>query len=77
MRRRLRRITGILRTHVQIWDVAVQRQVQITGPDAARLVQLMTPRDLRRARVGQCLYVPLIDEHAGMLNDPVLLKARR
>ena len=63
-----------LRTHVQIWDVAVQRQLQITGPDAARLVQLMTPRDLRRARVGQCQYVPLIDEHAGMLNDPVLLQ---
>ncbi|MGB1921472.1 MAG: dimethylsulfoniopropionate demethylase, partial [Candidatus Puniceispirillaceae bacterium] len=63
-----------LRTHVQIWDVAVQRQVQITGPDAARLVQMMTPRDIRGAHVGQCLYVPLIDEHAGMLNDPVLLR---
>ncbi|MBT6415298.1 MAG: dimethylsulfoniopropionate demethylase [Candidatus Puniceispirillum sp.] len=63
-----------LREHVQIWDVAVQRQVQITGPDAARLVQLMTPRDVRSAKVGQCLYVPMIDENAGMLNDPVLIK---
>ncbi|MBI1386192.1 MAG: dimethylsulfoniopropionate demethylase [Rhizobiales bacterium] len=63
-----------LREHVQIWDVSCQRQVEITGPDAARLVQWMTPRDLRRARIGQCLYVPLIDETAGMVNDPVLLK---
>lgn len=63
-----------LRTHVQIWDVGVQRQVQITGPDAAHLVQLMTPRDVRGAKIGKCLYVPLIDEKAGMLNDPVLIK---
>ena len=63
-----------LREHVQIWDVGCQRQVEIAGPDAARLVQLMTPRDLRSARIGQCLYVPLIDDQAGMLNDPVLLK---
>ena len=63
-----------LREHVQIWDVACQRQVEISGPDASHLVQLMTPRDLRHARVGQGLYVPLIDETAGMLNDPVLLK---
>jgi dimethylsulfoniopropionate demethylase len=59
---------------VQIWDVSVQRQVQITGPDAARLAQIMTPRDIRGAEIGQCLYVPLIDQNAGMLNDPVLLK---
>lgn len=63
-----------LREHVQIWDVGVQRQVQITGLDAARLVQMMTPRDVRQAKIGQCLYVPMIDEHAGMLNDPVLIK---
>jgi len=63
-----------LRTHVQIWDVSCQRQVEIAGPDAARLVQWMTPRDISRAVVGQCLYVPLVDEKAGMVNDPVLLK---
>jgi dimethylsulfoniopropionate demethylase len=63
-----------LREHVQIWDVGCQRQVEIKGKDAARLVQMMTPRDLRKARVGQGLYVPLIDEDAGMLNDPVLQK---
>ena len=48
-----------LREHVQIWDVACQRQVQIQGRDAAKLVQWMTPRDISRARVGDCLYVPI------------------
>ena len=63
-----------LRSRVQIWDVACQRQVEVSGPDAAKLVQYMTPRNLTRARVGQCLYVPLIDDNAGMVNDPILLK---
>jgi dimethylsulfoniopropionate demethylase len=63
-----------LREHVQLWDVSCQRQVQLRGPDAARLAQLMTPRDLRHAKTGQCLYVPIIDNNAGMINDPVLLK---
>ncbi len=63
-----------LREAVQIWDVSCQRQVQITGPDAARLVQLMTPRDISAMFVGQCLYVPIVDENAGLINDPVLLK---
>jgi len=63
-----------LREHVQIWDVACQRQVEIAGPDAAKLTQMLTPRDLRSLKVGQCFYVPIIDDNAGMINDPVLLK---
>ena len=63
-----------LRENVQIWDVSCQRQVEITGPDSAKLVQLMTPRDLREIKCGQGLYIPLIDDGAGMLNDPVLQK---
>ena len=63
-----------LRKHVQIWDVSCQRQVEIFGRDAERLVQWMTPRDIGRASVGQCLYVPLVDETGGMINDPILLK---
>ncbi len=63
-----------LKRHVQIWDVSCERQVEVCGPDAARLVQLMTPRDLTRAAVGQCLYAPLVDEAGGMINDPVVLK---
>jgi len=63
-----------LREHVQLWDVSCQRQVEIKGKDAVRLLQIMTPRDLRHATVGQCLYAPLIDENAGMINDPIVLK---
>ena len=63
-----------LRKHVQIWDVSCQRQVEIQGPDAQRLIQLMTPRNIGDAAIGDCLYIPLIDENAGLINDPVLLK---
>ena len=63
-----------LSKHVQIWDVSCQRQVQITGPDALKLVQLMTPRTLKNMEIGKCFYIPIIDENAGMINDPVLLK---
>lgn len=63
-----------LKTHVQLWDVGCQRQISLRGADAARLTQMMTPRDLRGARIGQCLYAPLIDSDAGMLNDPIILK---
>ena len=63
-----------LREHVQIWDVSCQRQVQIQGPDAAALVQWMTPRNIGKAKVGDCLYIPIIDAQAGLINDPVMLK---
>lgn len=63
-----------LREHVQIWDVSCQRQVQVYGPDAAKLVQLMTPRNISKANSGDCLYIPIIDDQAGLINDPVLLK---
>jgi len=63
-----------LNEHVQLWDVSVQRQVEIAGPEAARLVQWLTPRDLRQAETGRCYYVPVVDSSGGMLNDPVLLK---
>ncbi len=63
-----------LKQHVQVWDVACERQVEIKGPDAARLVQWMTPRDLGKAAIDQCYYIPLVDETGGMLNDPVAIK---
>jgi dimethylsulfoniopropionate demethylase len=66
-----------MREHVQIWDVSCQRQVEIKGPDAARLVQWMTPRNLSNMKIGQCFYVPITDEKGGMINDPVLLKLAR
>ena len=55
-------------------DVAVERQVEITGPDAAKFVQFLTPRDLSAMAVGQCKYVILTNQHGGILNDPVLLR---
>lgn len=62
-----------LREHVQIWDVACQVQVQIKGRNALKLVEYLTPRDLSRIVPGQCMYAPLIDEHAGIVNDPIIL----
>ncbi len=55
-------------------DVAVERQVEITGPDAARFTQMLTPRDLSRMAVGQCKYVLITNADGGILNDPVLLR---
>lgn len=55
-------------------DVAVERQVEITGPDAARFTQMLTPRDLSTMAVGQCKYVLITNAHGGILNDPILLR---
>lgn len=55
-------------------DVAVERQVEITGPDAARFVQMLTTRDLSKCAVGQCKYVLITNAEGGILNDPVLLR---
>ena len=55
-------------------DVAVERQVEIAGPDAAAFVQLLTPRNLSQCAVGQCKYVLITNEAGGILNDPVLLR---
>ncbi len=55
-------------------DVGAERQVEIAGPDAARFVQKLTPRDLSDMQPGQCKYVMLVDEKGGLLNDPILLK---
>jgi aminomethyltransferase len=55
-------------------DVAVERQVEITGPDAAVFTQLLTPRNLSECAVGQCKYVLLTNNSGGILNDPVLLR---
>ncbi len=55
-------------------DVAVERQVEFTGPDAARFVQLLTPRNLSECHVGQCKYVMITSEEGGIINDPILLR---
>ena len=60
--------------HVALWDVAVERNVEIRGPDGFEFMQLLTPRDLGKCRVGQGKYVLITDEQGGILNDPVLLR---
>jgi aminomethyltransferase len=59
---------------VTLWDVACERQVEVRGPDAARFVQYLTPRDLSRCRPGSCRYVLLTAEDGGIVNDAVLLR---
>lgn len=55
-------------------DVAVERQVEISGPDAARFVQYLTPRNLSQCEVGQCKYVFITTAEGGIINDPILLR---
>ncbi|MEM6634743.1 MAG: glycine cleavage T C-terminal barrel domain-containing protein [Pseudomonadota bacterium] len=59
---------------VTMWDVAVQRQVQIKGPDAARLTQILCTRDLSRQKVNQGKYVAVCDHRGTLINDPIALK---
>jgi glycine cleavage system aminomethyltransferase T len=60
--------------HVTLWDVSVERQVEITGPDAFAFTNLLTPRDLSKCAVGQGKYVVITAEDGGIINDPVLLR---
>ena len=60
--------------HVTLWDVSVERQVEVTGPDAFRFTQLLTPRDLSRCRVGAGRYALITAQDGGIINDPVLLR---
>ena len=55
-------------------DVAVERQVEITGPDAEKFIQLLTSRDLRKLSINQCKYILITNAEGGLLNDPILLR---
>jgi aminomethyltransferase len=59
---------------VTLWDVACQRQVEITGPDAFDFIQFLTPRDMSRCEVGQCQYMALTNQDGGIVNDAILLR---
>jgi glycine cleavage system aminomethyltransferase T len=59
---------------VSQWDVGVERQVQLKGPDAGRLAQILSPRDLSTCKVGQGKYVPLCNHRGTLINDPIVLK---
>jgi glycine cleavage system aminomethyltransferase T len=60
--------------HVTVWDVAVERNVEVTGPDGFRFAQLLTCRDLSKCQVGQGKYVLITAPDGGILNDPVMLR---
>ena len=63
-----------LLTGVTVWDVAVERCLEIGGPDGARFAQLLTPRDLSKCAVGQAKYVMICDRDGGIINDPVMTR---
>jgi aminomethyltransferase len=63
-----------LLNHVTLWDVSVERQIEITGPDAFGFTNLLTPRDLSKCAVGQGKYLVITAEDGGIINDPVLLR---
>ena len=59
---------------VTLWDVATERQVEITGPDAFAFTDMLTPRNLRKCPVGRCRYALITSQSGGIINDPVLLR---
>jgi len=63
-----------LANDVTLWDVGGERQVEITGRDAEKFVEFITPRDVSKCKIGQCMYVLLVEKDGGIVNDPILLK---
>lgn len=59
---------------VTLWDVGVERQLEVAGPDAFAFTNLLTPRDLTKCAVGQCKYAFITGADGGILNDPVVLR---
>src|SRR2546426_6039300 len=55
--------------HVTLWDVSVERQVEISGKDGAKFAELITPRDLTKCEVGQGKYVVITDENGGVIKQ--------
>jgi len=63
-----------IRNGVTLWDVSVERPVEIDGPDGFTLMDLLTPRDMRKCAIGQCKYALITDENGCVVNDPVVLR---
>ena len=57
-----------------MWDVAVERQVQLKGPDAGKLAQILCTRNVAKCKVGQGKYVAICDHRGTIINDPIILK---
>jgi len=63
-----------LMNNVTMWDVAAERQVEVTGSDAYRFVEYITSRDLSKLQIGQGKYALITDENGGIINDPIILR---
>jgi len=63
-----------IRNAATLWDVGVERPVEIDGPDGFALMDLLTPRDMRKCAIGQCKYALITDENGCVVNDPVVLR---
>jgi len=63
-----------LANDVTLWDVGGQRQVEIKGKDAEKFIEFITPRDISKCKIGQCMYILLTEKNGGIVNDPILLK---
>ncbi|MDP5219811.1 dimethylsulfoniopropionate demethylase [Ruegeria sp. 2205SS24-7] len=63
-----------LKSAVQLWDVGCERQIELIGADAAKLIQMSTPRDISQMTHDRCFYIPTVDGKGHMTNDPVLLR---
>ena len=59
---------------VTLWDVGTERQVEISGPDAAAFVDRLTPRDVTNVAPGKCRYIIITSPEGGIINDPVMLR---
>lgn len=59
---------------VTLWDVGVERQIEIAGPDAFEFTNRLVPRDMTKCAVNQCKYVFITAPDGGIINDPVLLR---
>eukprot|EP00929_Paragymnodinium_shiwhaense_P047578 TRINITY_DN24125_c0_g1_i1.p1 TRINITY_DN24125_c0_g1~~TRINITY_DN24125_c0_g1_i1.p1 ORF type:complete len:475 (-),score=140.73 TRINITY_DN24125_c0_g1_i1:317-1741(-) len=63
-----------LKKNVCLWDVAAEKQIELAGPDAMKLAELLTPRPLASMKVGDCRYAILVDEEGKVINDPLALR---
>lgn len=63
-----------LKTNVCLWDVAVERQVELSGPDAVKLAEMLTPRPMGGMKVGECRYAIITDDDGMVLNDPLAMR---
>lgn len=59
---------------VTLWDVGAERQTELRGPDALRLADYLSPRNLRGMKVGACRYTPVCDEAGEIMVECIVLQ---